>query len=98
MPQRMLRVPWFVYILECADGTLYTGITTHVDSRLACHQSGKGARYTRGRAPLRCVYREPVYGKSAALVREYEIKGLPRKAKLSLISANKKTRRRNRLP
>jgi predicted GIY-YIG superfamily endonuclease len=97
MPKRLLRVPWFVYILQCADGTLYTGITTDVDARLARHQAGKGARYTRGRAPLRCVYRESVCGKSAALVREYEIKGLSRKAKLTLISGNKKTRRRERL-
>ena len=47
---------WYVYILRCGDGTLYTGITDDVDRRLAVHRSGKGAKYTRGRGPLEVVY------------------------------------------
>lgn len=76
---------WFVYILRCGDGTLYTGITDDVERRLAVHRSGKGAKYTRGRGPLEVVYREEVPDKSAALRRERAIKGLSRVQKEALI-------------
>ena len=76
---------WSLYILRCRDGSLYTGITTNVEKRLEAHQSGKGAKYTRGRGPLELVYREECGDHSAALKREAEIKSLPREEKLKLI-------------
>ena len=77
-------MPWYVYMLRCGDGTLYTGITDDVDRRFAAHQAGKGAKYTRGRGPLELVYREELADKSAALKREYQIKRLPRLEKQAL--------------
>lgn len=77
---------WHLYILRCRDGTLYTGITTDVEKRLEAHRSGKGAKYTRGRAPLELVYREECGTHSAALKREVEIKRLSREQKLALIA------------
>ena len=76
---------WVVYILECKDGTLYTGITTDVEKRCAAHRSGKGAKYTRGRGPLELVYCEECVDHSAALKREAEIKKLSRREKEKLI-------------
>ena len=76
---------WSVYILRCADNTLYTGVATDLDARLAVHNAGKGAKYTRGRLPVKLVYREAVRGRSAALKREHAIKRLPRTAKRRLI-------------
>lgn len=67
---------WKLYILRCGDGSLYTGITTDVDARLAVHRSGKGAKYTRGRGPLELVYTEDCESHSAALKREYAVKAL----------------------
>ncbi|HXV26628.1 MAG TPA: GIY-YIG nuclease family protein [Candidatus Paceibacterota bacterium] len=78
-------MPWFVYILRCGDGTLYTGIATDVQRRLAEHRKNAGARYTRGRGPFRVVYRERVSGRSTALKREAAIKRLTRGRKLQLI-------------
>lgn len=75
-----------VYILQCADDTLYTGIATDVDRRLTEHNSSeKGAKYTRSRRPVRLVYREPFPDRSSASRREYEIKKLSRGKKLQLI-------------
>lgn len=76
---------WFVYMLRCGDGTLYTGVTDDVPRRLAAHRAGKGAKYTRGRGPLELVYSEQVSDKSAALRREYQIKRLTRQEKKKLI-------------
>lgn len=76
---------WYVYILRCADGTLYTGSTDDVARRLAVHNSGKGAKYTRSRRPLELVYTEELDSYSAALKREYAIKQLSRQEKLNLI-------------
>lgn len=76
---------WKLYILRCGDGSLYTGITTDVEKRLAVHRSGKGAKYTRGRGPLELVYREECADHSAALKRELEIKKLSREEKEQLI-------------
>ena len=76
---------YWLYILECGDGTLYTGVTTDVDRRLAAHRSGKGAKYTRGRGPLQVVYRECCGDKSQALRRERQVKALTRAQKLELI-------------
>lgn len=75
---------WYVYILHCGDGTLYTGITDDVPRRLAAHRSGRGAKYTRGRGPLELVYQEELPDKSAALRREYAVKQLKRSEKLAL--------------
>ena len=69
---------WHLYILRCGDGTLYTGITTDVEKRFEAHQSGKGAKYTRGRGPLELVYRETCGTHSDALKREIEVKRLSR--------------------
>ena len=76
---------WYVYILRCGDGSLYTGIATDVQARLAAHKSGKGARYTRGRGPLELVYTEECGDHSAALKREAGIKKLSRAEKLEMI-------------
>ena len=75
---------WFVYIIKCADSTLYTGITNDVDKRLKKHESGKGAKYTRGRGPFELMHVEEVENKSEALKREYEIKQLSKKNKIAL--------------
>ena len=77
---------WFVYMLRCGDGTLYTGVTDDVPRRLAAHRSGKGAKYTRGRGPLKLVYQEQVPDKSAALRREYQIKQLTKQKKEALLA------------
>ena len=82
---------WQVYILQCGDGTLYTGITDDLPHRLEMHRAGKGAKYTRGRSPLTLVYREISDSYSEALKREYRIKQLPRAEKLKLIDAYRKT-------
>lgn len=80
---------WTVYILECADGTLYTGITDDLPRRLKAHEDGKGAKYTRGRGPLKLRYRENVPDKSTALKRECAIKRLRRGEKMALLSEEK---------
>ena len=76
---------YWVYILRCADGTLYTGCTNDLSRRLAAHNAGKGAKYTRSRRPVELVYREEVPDKSAALRREAAIKCLSRGENLALI-------------
>jgi predicted GIY-YIG superfamily endonuclease len=78
---------WWVYILRCGDGTLYTGIALDLAARLAQHQAGTGARYTRGRAPLELVYREPAPTRAAASRREADIKRRTRLEKLRLIGS-----------
>ena len=75
---------WVVYILKCGDGTLYTGITDNFPRRLAAHNAGHGAKYTRGRGPVEPVYQELCAGKASALRREIAIKKLPRADKLTL--------------
>ena len=77
---------YWVYILRCGDGSLYTGIARDVERRLAAHAGGRGAKYTRGRGPLAVVYREACPDKSAALRREYAVKQLSRRGKLALIA------------
>lgn len=82
--------PWQVYILRCADGSLYTGIARDLGRRLAEHngKSAAGASYTRARRPVRLVYSEGAASRSAASRREYEIKQLTRAEKLQLIMAS----------
>lgn len=78
---------YYVYIVECSDNTLYTGYTTDIDRRLEEHNAGVGAKYTRGRTPVRLVHLEEYEGKSDALKREIYIKNLPRKKKLKVIGS-----------
>ena len=78
---------YWVYILRCRDDTLYTGTTDDVVRRAAVHNSGKGAKYTRGRGPVTVVYREECADRSAALRREIAIKRLTRGEKLDLIQS-----------
>ena len=78
----------FVYLLRCADDTLYCGWTTDIQRRLAAHRSGTASRYTRSRRPVELAVAIPVADRSAALAEEARIKGLPRAAKLRLIEAS----------
>ncbi len=77
---------WVVYILECSDNSLYTGITNDMERRLEEHRTGRGAKYTKHRRPLRVRYSENQGTKSAALKREAAIKSLDRVEKLALIA------------
>ena len=78
-------VSYFVYLLECEDGSLYTGITTDVKRRLAEHKSGVGSSFTRAKKAKRIAYTEEQPSRSAALKREAEIKKWPREKKLALL-------------
>ena len=75
---------YFVYILQCADGTLYTGWTVNLEKRLSTHNAGKGAKYTRTRLPVSLFYWEAHASKGEAMAREYRIKRLTREEKLAL--------------
>ena len=75
----------FVYVLECADGSFYTGYTTDVERRVAEHNAGEGAKYTRGRTPVELVHTEVFGSRSAAMKREHEIKTLSRGEKERLV-------------
>lgn len=86
------ELTWYVYMVCCADTSLYTGITRHPARRLAQHNTGPaGARYTRARRPVGLVYCEALDSRSAAAQREYAIKRLPRSAKLRLVLTNLST-------
>ena len=76
----------FVYMVECADQTLYTGWTTNIERRLKDHNAGRGAKYTRERGPVRLVYVEELPNRRAAMKRELEIKRMRRAKKLALIA------------
>ena len=78
---------WFVYVVRCADGSLYTGISTDVPARVAAHNAGRGARYTRARRPVELLHTETKRSQSTALKREAAIKALPRERKLTLVRA-----------
>ncbi len=84
MAKRTVEV-WFVYMLRCADGTLYTGITKDVTRRIQQHNGGTASRYTRSRRPVKLVYQETQRSRSLALKREAAIKRLTRTQKLALI-------------
>ncbi|PCI98056.1 MAG: endonuclease [Alphaproteobacteria bacterium] len=77
---------WYVYILECSDTTYYTGITTDIERRIGEHTAGVGAKYTKGRGPLKLMYQEEHADRSFASKREIEIKSLSKAQKLVLIS------------
>jgi len=72
---------WYLYLLACKDGTLYTGITNDLARRLAQHNGGRASRYTRSRLPVRLVYQERCRNRSDALKKEYAVKQLSRRAK-----------------
>ena len=78
---------WTVYILQCRDGTLYTGVTNDLDRRFSAHARGAGAKYTKGRGPLKLLYAEPQDSRGAALKREAAIKSLRRAEKKKLLQA-----------
>ncbi len=80
---------WFVYVLLCSDGSLYTGATPDVEARFRTHQSGKGGKYTRSHPPIKVVYTEACDTRSAAQRREYQIKGWSRKEKIELLHISK---------
>ena len=77
---------WFLYILKCRDGSLYTGITTDIDKRVTAHNEGRGARFTSGRTPVKLLYYEKQEDRSKATKREREVKKLTRQQKLALIA------------
>ncbi len=80
---------WVCYLLKCADDTLYCGITNDLDKRIAAHNAGEGAKYTRSRTPVVLVFSEACEDRSAASRRESQIKNLSRAAKLQLIRLDK---------
>lgn len=80
----MIKVPAYMYVLECSDGTLYTGYTTDVKRRLNTHNTGKGAKYTRARLPVKLLYSEAFNSKQEALFKQKT-----RKAKLTYIKQHK---------
>lgn len=82
---RLQSEAWVLYILECADHSLYTGITNRLSSRLEAHQKGTGAKYTRSRLPVKLVYTEICDNRSYASKREYAVKKLTRSQKQELI-------------
>jgi putative endonuclease len=88
----------WVYLLSCADGSLYCGWTTDVERRLAVHASGRGARYTRGRLPVALAVALPMPDARAARREEARIKRLPRAAKLALIDADRAAAARTDAP
>lgn len=75
---------WVCYLLRCADDTLYCGITNDLDKRIAAHNTGEGAKYTRSRTPVELVFSEACEDRSAASKREIQIKKLSRAAKLQM--------------
>ena len=79
--------PYVLYIIECNDGSFYTGVTNDLERRLAEHNAGKASRYTRTRLPVKLLYTESCADRAAALVRECEVKRLSRKAKERLIAS-----------
>lgn len=81
----MVMAQWIIYLLECRDGSLYAGVTNDLEQRLQKHNTGKGARYTRSRLPVRLVYQETAPTRGAALKREYRLRHLTREQKLALI-------------
>ncbi len=79
-----MRRSAFIYLLRCNDGTIYTGWTFDVEQRVQAHQTGRGARYTRTRCPVKLIYSERLPSRRAAMRREIEIKRMPKKKKLAL--------------
>ena len=87
--RRKKQGPWFLYILECSDGSLYTGVTKDLEHRLKTHQTGRASRFTRTRLPVKLCYRESCLSRTQALVREYAVKKLPRHKKEALVESQR---------
>ena len=85
MSEKLTEQKWVIYILLCNDDTLYTGITNDIENRLTQHETGAGAKYTKGRGPFRIVYQERAPDRSTASKREYEIKKMTKSQKLKMI-------------
>jgi putative endonuclease len=79
---------YYIYVLQCSDTTLYTGYTNNVEKRVQVHNSGKGAKYTKARLPVTCIYHEIFDTKSEALKAEYAFKKLTRKQKFDYIRSH----------
>jgi len=77
---------WYLYMVRCRDGSLYTGIATDVESRLADHRANKGAKYLRGRGPLKLVLKKQIGAKGRALKVEHQVKNLPKDKKEALVT------------
>ena len=84
---------WYLYLLECANGSYYAGITTDIEARFSAHQSGKGARYTRANPPVRVVAQAEYADRSAASKAEWALKQLPREEKLGFFSSADRSKR-----
>lgn len=78
---------WHVYLVRCADGTYYTGVTTDLARRIGAHNAGKGAKYTRARRPVVLVWSRPAASEGAAKRREYRVRTLSRKEKQALVAS-----------
>ena len=81
------KIEWFLYLIRCKSGQLYTGISTNVERRFAEHQSGRGAKYLRGKAPLELVFQQKIGSRSEALKTEASIKKWPKENKEKMIAA-----------
>ena len=87
---------WSLYILQCSDGSFYTGITNDLERRLKMHQAGKASRYTRTRGPVEMLYSETCGDRSSALIRECEVKEWPRGKKEKLIAGERQVPKRRK--
>ena len=87
---------WYLYMIQCGDGSLYTGITTDVKRRLAAHRENRGAKYLRGRGPLALVFEKKIGSRSQALIVERRIKKLPKHQKERLIQTGSWAKFENR--
>jgi putative endonuclease len=94
--KRAARAGWHVYIVRCADRTLYTGVAKDLPERIAAHNDGRGAKYTRQRLPVKLVYSESAADRGAALRREWQIKQLKRAAKRALFARSRASSLRRR--
>lgn len=83
--RRIKREDWFLYVLECRDGSFYTGITNNMERRFKMHNDGKASKFTRTRRPVKLLYQEKLKSRTQALVRECAVKALPRKKKEELV-------------
>jgi len=82
--------PWFLYMLRCEDGSLYTGVTNNLERRLKMHNAGKASRYTRTRRPVKLLYQESCLSRTQALIRECAVKAFPKIKKEELIFSSQK--------
>jgi len=83
-----MEEPWFVYLVQCSDGSLYTGITNNLDRRVAAHNAGVASKYTRARRPVKLVHHEQCESRQQALIRECAIKLMSREQKTVLVRGN----------